>query len=104
MINSLHSLRSEKSALKCLILIGLLCAQFAYASHQMTHGTDEFGESCEICAGYEQFENALSNDLYAALIPAIGNALPPCPAVFASTNGSRFYSARASPQTLNSSF
>ena len=94
---SVHSLRSGKPALKWLILFGVLWAQFAHASHLSTHDTDEFGESCQICAGFEHFENALSDDASAGTIPATTSDrlarfanldVPEC---------LRAYSARASP-------
>ena len=100
----MRNLRSEKSALKWLILIGLLWTQSAYASHQLTHGADELGKSCQICAGYEYFEKALSNADCASTIPATASALSTSFAIREIADHLRVYSARASPQPPVSSF
>lgn len=104
MISSVRNLRSGKSALKWLILIGLLWAQFAYSSHQLMHGTDELGEACQVCTGYEHFDNALNPAACEATIPAAASALPTSFEILEATDRLTFYSARASPQTPYSSF
>ena len=89
--------RSGKSALKWLLLIGLLCAQFAYASHQLTHDAEELGESCQFCTGFEQFENALADDVSAGTVPVGTIALRPRFNTLETSGCPRVYSARASP-------
>lgn len=104
MFSSARNLRSETSALKWLILIGLLCAQTAYAGHQIAHGIDELAETCQVCTGYEHFETALSDEVYASPLPATPGALSTCFAILEAVDRQRFYSARASPQTPDNSF
>ena len=104
MISSVSNLRSEKSALKWLILIGFLWAQFAYAGHQLVHDADELGEPCQVCTGYEHFEDALSDAACEGMIPAAASPLPIWFVILEAADSLRFYSARASPQSPNSSF
>ena len=99
-----RNLRSEKSALKWLIVVGLLWSQFAYAGHQLTHGADEIGERCQICTGYDHFEDALSDAVCAATIPVAASVLPTRFAVLEAAERLRAYSARASPLSPDSSF
>ena len=103
MISSTRNYRSEKSALKWLILIGLLSAQLAYADHQLKHGADELGEPCQVCTGYEHCENALSDAACETTIPASATALPTGFAVLEVTDRLRSYSARAPPPSPDSS-
>jgi len=103
-IVSARNLRSKSSVLKWLIVIGLLCIPFVYASHQLTHGTDELGEPCQICAVYDHFENALSEPACAGTIPVAASVLPTCFAMLEIADHLRVYSARASPLSLDVSF
>ncbi len=89
--------RSQKSALKWLILIGLVWAQIGYASHQLGHDIDELGEFCQICTGYDQFEKSLSDSLYTGPVPAGVNCLPIYFNGRKATDDLKVFSARASP-------
>ena len=104
MIVSARNLRSQNSLLKWLILIGLLWIPFAYASHQPTHGTDELGDPCQICAVYDHFEKALSEPVRAGTIPVAASVLPTCFAILEIADHLRVYSARASPLSPDVSF
>ena len=104
MIVSARNLCSKNSVLKWLILIGLLWTQFAHASHQLTHGTDELGEPCQICTGFDHFENALSEPLRAGMNPVAASVLPTCFAILELADHLRGYSARASPLSPDISF
>ena len=104
MIISARNLCSQNSLLKWLILIGLLWTQFAYASHQLTHGTDEPGEPCRICTTYDYSENALSERVCAGTIPVAASVLPTRFAILDATDHHRVYSARASPLPSDISF
>ncbi len=102
MIVSARNIASEASALKWLILIGLLWAQVAYASHQLTHDVDELGETCRICTGYHHFENALSDAVCAAPMPAVSSALPALFAIPTAPERPYVYGARAPPPSPDS--
>ena len=104
MITIVRSPGSERSALKWLILTGLLWTQFAYASHQLTHGTEELGEPCQICTSYDHSEKALSDTACPAKEPPIAFGLPTCLTILAIADHSRVYSARAPPPSPDSSF
>ena len=97
MIVGVRNPGSGTSAFKWLILLGLLWAQVAYASHQLTHDIDELGESCRVCTGYNHFENALSDTVYAAPIPVDSSALSAPLAILPVAQRLNVYSARASP-------
>ncbi len=98
MFISVRNPGSETSALKWLILIGMLWAQITYASHQLTHDTEEISEPCRICTGYDHFENALSGAPCKAPIPAPSDILATCFAILEVPELRNVYSARASPQ------
>ena len=97
MITGVRNPGSTTTAFKWLILIGLLWAQVAYASHQLTHEFDELGESCRICTGYDHFENAVSGAVCKAPIPVASSSLPTSFAILEVAERLNVYSARASP-------
>ena len=97
MIVSARNLCSKNSVLKWLILIGLLWTQFAHASHQLTHGADELGEPCQICIGFDHFENALNEPVGAGTMPVAASVSSTCFAILEVADHLRVYSARASP-------
>ena len=97
MIVSAHNTLSEKSALKWLIAIGLLWAQFAYADHQLAHEADSIDEPCQICATCEQLENALSDAVYVGALPAAAHNVPDLSGGDDVMSDPRVYGARASP-------
>ena len=100
---SVRNPESEKSALKWLILIGLLCAQMAFASHQMAHDADDLGDTCQSCSGFERVEDGVSDTAVAITFPAATTQLSPSPAGRDITSIPQVYSARASPEAPNSS-
>ena len=100
---SVRNLCSETFALKWLILIGLLWAQIAFAGHQLTHDADDLGEPCQTCTSYEQFENGLSDAVCAGPLPAGTHALPTCITAREVADRLCVYSARAPPQSPDSS-
>ena len=95
--------RLDHSVLKWLILVGLLWAQFAFAGHQLAHDADELGELCYICTSFDRFENALSDAGVADPIAAFANVLLPRFFNREVAGFLRVYSARASPQSPDSS-
>ena len=96
---------SERTALKWLILIGLLWAQFAYAGHQLAHDADDLGEPCQVCTGYGHFENALSDAVCAETVLATTTWAAPVRSVVPEVaDRLRVYSARASPRSSDLSF
>lgn len=96
----LSNIRMQPSALKWLILFGLLWSQLAYASHPILHESGDSGEPCRVCAGLDRLESALdfADTPRLPVIPVsretAGTVGP----------GSRLpanaYSARASPQRI----
>ncbi len=97
MITGVRNPGLESSALKWLILFGLLWAQLAYASHQLTHDIDELGEPCRICTGYDRFESAANGAVCMAPIPPASSALPTPLANLEVAGRLDVYNARASP-------
>ena len=97
---SMRQNRPGRSALKWLILLGFMCSQFAYAGHQLSHGAEDPGEVCQICASFDRNDDALTE-------PALETPLTP-------NNNEKFavlagrsivdplpiYNARASPKLL----
>ena len=94
---------SEKSAFKWLIFIGLLIAQFAYASHLPAHDIDELGEACQVCTSFQNFEDAVSDTGVSPAMPAASIALPFHFSEVEVAEYSRVFSARAPPGNFHSS-
>ena len=93
----------EKSALKWLILMALLCAQMAFASHQLAHNADDLGDSCYSCSSFERLEDGVSDVVVPITFPAATTALAVSPAGRDVTSIPQVYSARASPEAPDSS-
>ena len=100
---SVSKSRPGQSAFKWLILFGFLCAQFAYAGHQLAHGADDPGEVCQICSSFDRFDDGLT-DLAPETPPAA--ALSGFLSVLSGvsvTDRLPIYNARASPLIPDSS-
>ena len=88
--------RSNVSAVKLLIVLGLAWSQLAYATHQFEHDAVDLGEDCTVCVQFER-DDALVDVERVCVSPAAVATIPV--AVLASTARTEYtlYSARASP-------
>jgi hypothetical protein len=93
----------NSSTFKWLILIGLLCAQIAYAGHQLSHDANDLGEQCQICTSYENFENGLSDAVCTGTMPVGTHALPTYINAREFADYQNAYGARAPPKSPDSS-
>ena len=100
---SIRSFRPQASALRWLILIMLLWAQFAYSGHQLVHSVDEPGSTCQICIGCDRLDDAMSEPACSNPVPSALSAAPSGFTLLEYAERPRYYGARASPQIPDSS-